>query len=160
MSESDVATGARQPLRQRKPAPPAIGAIVAGLSVPLVFASGYLTGWSTADPSSAATAVESSRQARAELPASSDAPAPANRSEDSQTTDSRPSRLTVERSITVREGDSLWEIAAAVAPQADRPAIVRRIVALNSLDDSAELQIGQRLVVPVANNGSTRRRLR
>lgn len=64
----------------------------------------------------------------------------------------------MKRSITVHKGDSLWEIAAAVAPQADQPAIVRRIVALNSLDDAAELQIGQRLVVPVTH-GSTRHRL-
>lgn len=125
--------------------------MLAVLLVPLVFASGYLTGWITADPSSAATAWDSSRQAGARLPSSSDTLAAGGRPENSQTTDSRPSKLKAKRSITVREGDNLWEIAAAVAPHADRPAIVRRIVALNSLEDSAELQIGQRLVVPVTN---------
>ncbi|MQA79294.1 MAG: LysM peptidoglycan-binding domain-containing protein [Streptosporangiales bacterium] len=50
--------------------------------------------------------------------------------------------------VTVGEGDTLWSIAAAAAPQADRRATVDRIVEVNGLDGS-RIEPGQRLVVPV-----------
>lgn len=155
MKHNDVVTGGRNaPARHHELVRPAVGVVLAGLSLALVFTSGYLIGSTKADPSTA-TASQSSPQARAGLPAPSDALRPSDRSESPQPPDSDPSRLSAKRSITVHQGDNLSNIAASIAPQADTQAIVRRIVALNSLDDSDALEVGQRLVVPVTK-GSTR----
>ena len=47
----------------------------------------------------------------------------------------------------VQPGDTLWSIAGELAPQADRRAAVDRLAAVNS---GVDLQVGQRLVVPVS----------
>jgi Tfp pilus assembly protein FimV len=58
--------------------------------------------------------------------------------------DARP--LAVEYHV-VRPGETLWQIAGASAPGADRRDTVARIVELNALR-TAELQAGQRIAVP------------
>lgn len=50
--------------------------------------------------------------------------------------------------VVVGEGDTLWTVAAAVVPEADRRATIERIVAANDLDGS-RIEPGQQLVVPV-----------
>lgn len=50
--------------------------------------------------------------------------------------------------ITVAPGDTLWDIAAEIAP-GDTRAMVSHIEQLNGMD-SAGLQVGQQLVVPAA----------
>ncbi len=57
------------------------------------------------------------------------------------------------RSYVVQPGDTLWAVAAEVAPSADPVVVVDRIVELNSVDGAAlrsdsALLAGQRLVVP------------
>lgn len=49
--------------------------------------------------------------------------------------------------VIVVEGDTVWSIAAQVAPGADRRAVVRRIIATNRLH-GPHIEPGQRLVVP------------
>ena len=54
---------------------------------------------------------------------------------------------------TVRPGDTLWEVAVAVDPQADPRDVIDRIVELNSgagagFSPDAPLRVGQRLTVP------------
>lgn len=49
--------------------------------------------------------------------------------------------------VIVVEGDTLWSIAAHVAPDADRRAAVRQIIAANHLN-GPHIEPGQRLVVP------------
>ena len=51
--------------------------------------------------------------------------------------------------VVVAEGDTLWSIAAAVAPSSDKAETVARIRAANQLGDS-HIEPGQQLVVPVA----------
>lgn len=50
--------------------------------------------------------------------------------------------------VVVAPGDTLWSIAAAVAPDADRRTAVDAIIAANHLD-GAHIEPGQQLVVPV-----------
>ena len=50
-------------------------------------------------------------------------------------------------SVTVQSGESLWAIAAAVAPERDPRDVVADIVQLNNLD-AARVFPGQRLFVP------------
>ncbi|WP_240690201.1 LysM peptidoglycan-binding domain-containing protein [Arthrobacter sp. PAMC25564] len=50
-------------------------------------------------------------------------------------------------SVTVQSGESLWAIAAAVAPGRDPRDVVADIVQLNNLD-AARVFPGQRLFVP------------
>jgi hypothetical protein len=50
--------------------------------------------------------------------------------------------------VTVQSGDTLWELAAAVAPGRDPRPVIDRIVELNGLESGA-LRAGQRLAVPV-----------
>lgn len=47
----------------------------------------------------------------------------------------------------VQPGDTLWSIAARVAPQRDTRVVVSQIRAANHLS-SASVQVGQRLVLP------------
>lgn len=47
--------------------------------------------------------------------------------------------------VVVQPGDTLWSIAAEIAPDRDPRATVDRLVALNG---SAAIQSGQRLVLP------------
>ena len=51
------------------------------------------------------------------------------------------------RQITVHEGDTLWTIAARVAPQADRREAIEQLRRLNDLSGSG-LVAGQALTVP------------
>ena len=55
-------------------------------------------------------------------------------------------------SVTVQPGETLWEIAARVAPQADRRETVARLSRLNDLP-GGRLRAGQRLVVPPGTRG-------
>jgi anti-sigma factor RsiW len=50
--------------------------------------------------------------------------------------------------VTVASGQSLWQLAAALAPSADPRDVVSDIVHLNQLD-GADVQPGQRLALPV-----------
>ena len=50
--------------------------------------------------------------------------------------------------VTVLPGDSLWEIADKVAPDADPRAVIALVEELNGLDQSQSLQVGQTLLVP------------
>ncbi len=52
--------------------------------------------------------------------------------------------------FTVTEGDTLWDIAADVAPAGEVADMVVHLEQLNHMD-SAALQAGQRLLVPVAS---------
>jgi Tfp pilus assembly protein FimV len=49
--------------------------------------------------------------------------------------------------VQVHSGDTLWEIASGLADDGDVRAMMVKIEQLNALD-SADLQAGQRLVVP------------
>ena len=51
--------------------------------------------------------------------------------------------------VQVDSGDTLWDLAAGLADDGDVPAMMEQIKQLNALD-SAELQAGQRLVVPAS----------
>ena len=50
--------------------------------------------------------------------------------------------------ITVASGESLWDLAAWVAPDADPREVVSALIDLNQLE-SGEVQPGQRLAVPL-----------
>lgn len=50
--------------------------------------------------------------------------------------------------VTVAPGESLWELAAWIAPEADPRQVVSDLVALNQLS-TTEVQPGQRLAVPL-----------
>ncbi len=49
--------------------------------------------------------------------------------------------------VTVEPGESLWQVAEAVAPTADPRDVVADILSLNNLS-SGEVQAGQRLAIP------------
>lgn len=51
--------------------------------------------------------------------------------------------------VTVEPGQSMWEIARAVAPGTDPRATITRIVELNELSSAAAIRAGQRLTVPL-----------
>ncbi|WP_036564107.1 LysM peptidoglycan-binding domain-containing protein [Nocardioides halotolerans] len=51
------------------------------------------------------------------------------------------------RIVQVGSGDTLWDIASGLAADGDVRAVMEEIKQLNALD-SADLQAGQRLVVP------------
>ena len=53
------------------------------------------------------------------------------------------------RVVTVTEGDTLWDIAAEIAPAGEVSDMVVHLEQLNHMD-SAALQAGQKLVVPTA----------
>ncbi|MEQ7123562.1 LysM domain-containing protein [Actinopolymorpha sp. B11F2] len=53
------------------------------------------------------------------------------------------------RTVTVAPGQTLWEIAARVDPDADIRATVEEISRLNGLTSAGDLEMGQSLVVPV-----------
>jgi hypothetical protein len=50
--------------------------------------------------------------------------------------------------VTVAAGESLWELAAWIAPEADPRQVVSDLVALNQLS-TTEVQPGQRLAIPL-----------
>ena len=54
--------------------------------------------------------------------------------------------------VTVQPGETLWEIAERVAPQADRRETVAQLSRLNDLP-GGRLRAGQRLVVPPGARG-------
>lgn len=49
--------------------------------------------------------------------------------------------------LTVAPGESLWELAGWIAPDADPREVVTQLVALNQLP-SADVQPGQRIAIP------------
>lgn len=51
--------------------------------------------------------------------------------------------------VTVEPGQSMWEIARAVAPGTDPRVTITRIVDLNELSSAAAIRAGQRLTVPL-----------
>ena len=51
--------------------------------------------------------------------------------------------------ITVASGESLWDLAAWVAPDADPREVVAALIELNQLG-SGDVQPGQRLAIPLA----------
>jgi len=50
--------------------------------------------------------------------------------------------------LTVSDGESLWSIAEALAPQGDPRDLIDDIMRINGLDDSV-VQPGQRLALPM-----------
>lgn len=148
---SDEVTGGRKPARHHTFVRLSLGVALGALSLALVFTSGYLLG-STGTPQRSSNALDLRAPAGAGLPASDDGPR-----HGSDGRDKRPERSNRDleeepkqkRFLTVGTGDSLWGIAVSIAPHADPEVMVRRIARLNSLDESARLEIGQRLAVPV-----------
>jgi hypothetical protein len=51
--------------------------------------------------------------------------------------------------VTIMPGESLWDLATSIAPDADPNAVIDDIVALNRLD-SADVASGQRLALPAS----------
>lgn len=68
--------------------------------------------------------------------------------------DAVPTRASAEpvatTTITVGHGDTLWDIAARLTPGGDVRTTVDEISHLNALSRAGDLEVGQRLVVPVA----------
>ncbi len=62
----------------------------------------------------------------------------------------RPGTPEPTRVVMVGEGDTLWQIASEVAAPGEVRAMVDRIERLNALD-SAMVQLGQRLQVPLSD---------
>ncbi len=54
--------------------------------------------------------------------------------------------------VQVGSGESLWDVATSIAPDADPRDVVAEIMTLNLLE-SPDLQPGQRLAVPAAYSG-------
>lgn len=52
--------------------------------------------------------------------------------------------------VTVSAGQSLWQLAETIAPEADPRDVIADIVALNQLD-SASVEPGQRLALPATD---------
>jgi hypothetical protein len=48
--------------------------------------------------------------------------------------------------VTISQGQSLWDIAKTIAPQADPRDVIAQIVTLNGLE--GELQPGQKIAIP------------
>lgn len=149
-------TGGRKPTRHHTFVRFPLGVALGGLSLALVFSSGYLLG-STGTPQRSSSAVEFRAPAGAALPALDDGSRHGvdgrqhdRRNQRPDRADRDPKKSKPKRFVTVGEGDSLWGIAVTIAPDADPQRMVKRIARLNSLDDSAGLEIGQRLAVPVA----------
>ncbi len=53
------------------------------------------------------------------------------------------------RTVVVEPGDTLWDIAASVAPSEDPRDVISQIVDLNSLTDEGSIRVGQPLYVPL-----------
>lgn len=49
--------------------------------------------------------------------------------------------------VTIGHGDTLWELAEAIAPAEDPREVIADIVQLNGLDD-AVVQVGQKVALP------------
>ena len=58
----------------------------------------------------------------------------------------------VTRSVTVRPGETLWELASRIAPQADPRVVVAQLEAANHLSGRT-VQAGQRLVISGVSSG-------
>jgi len=118
---------------------------IVGVATFLVFTSGYLVG-SGGDGGRplAGTQPEplsQSQNRNRDLPAPPAGPA-SRRKAESPT-----------KRVTVKQGQSLWEIAAATAPGKEPAAVVDKIVRLNSLDAPDSIEVGQKLIVPTFHQG-------
>jgi len=67
----------------------------------------------------------------------------------SQASDPTSAPVATVQHATVQPGDSLWSVARRVAPQNDPREVVEQIRRLNDLT-SADIHVGQRLLLPVA----------
>lgn len=56
--------------------------------------------------------------------------------------------------VTVESGESLWQVAQAVAPKSDPRDVIANILNLNDLS-SGDVQPGQRLAIPTQYSGAT-----
>lgn len=52
------------------------------------------------------------------------------------------------RTVVVRPGETLWDIATTVAPRQDPRVVVADLVSLNSLPASGTIRVGQPILVP------------
>ncbi len=52
------------------------------------------------------------------------------------------------RIVHVQSGQTLWDIARAVAPHEDPRSVVQAIVDLNALPDAGTLQVGEEIAIP------------
>ncbi|MDQ1583227.1 MAG: hypothetical protein QOF36_1281 [Microbacteriaceae bacterium] len=57
--------------------------------------------------------------------------------------------------VTVQAGQSLWSIAASLAPQADPRDVIAAVVSLNQMQ-STVVTPGERLAIPAQYTGATR----
>ena len=53
------------------------------------------------------------------------------------------------RTVVVQPGETLWDIAARADPSGNVGDMVHRIADLNALPSAGDLQIGQRIAVPI-----------
>lgn len=60
-----------------------------------------------------------------------------------------PSRPTAVKTVVVRPGQTLWDIATAAAPRQDPRELIAEIADLNSLSDAGSIRVGQPLIVPL-----------
>jgi hypothetical protein len=67
--------------------------------------------------------------------------------DDSAATDTSSQEPAAVRVVMIEDGDTLWSIAADIADDGDVPAMVSRILELNSLENAA-VEVGQRVRVP------------
>ena len=56
--------------------------------------------------------------------------------------------------VTVESGESLWQVAEQVAPNADPREVIADILSLNNLS-SGDVQAGQRLAIPAQYSSTT-----
>jgi predicted Zn-dependent protease len=62
---------------------------------------------------------------------------------------SQPGQPVPVRTVVVQPGETLWQIAARADRSGNVGDMVHRIAELNALPSTGELQIGQRIAVPI-----------
>lgn len=149
MTHHEMVADGEYPVRHRRLAnwPKWLGAAFVGsIAAVLVFTSGYLMGSGGGDGGRSLAAAqpqpESHRQSlNRDLPAP---PEPVSRRKAEHLT----------KRVTVEPGQSLWEIAAEIAPAKKPAAIVAKIVRLNFLEAPDSIEVGQKLIVPTFHRGA------
>ncbi|MEO6471257.1 MAG: LysM domain-containing protein [Aeromicrobium sp.] len=71
---------------------------------------------------------------------------------DSGTATGSAGAATPTHSVTVKAGETLWQIAVAANPNGDIRQTVDDIMKLNSLPSAAGLQMGRKIAVPIYSN--------